>query len=268
MKLFVPCFLLFSNSSAEKEAGKNSLQNSKTHIFIHPDQELYAANQATLSSFSVLSIDCAILDANPLLVSFASVKMTEHKNELLKGPRPTLPRESNRGVGIIHKFSRALDADTAQPQEKLNSAGMFLLLMAAFVGTANAATQGYDSAVMVRPLPLKNLAPTRIFLTSDKNGIQILGTYSDYFHLTTATTGLNVSIVFLGSIVAMPFAGPLSDRWGRKWAMGITAVIAIIGAAIQGAAVNEAMFCIGRLIIGISITTNAVSAPAYVEMLQ
>jgi MFS family permease len=60
----------------------------------------------------------------------------------------------------------------------------------------------------------------------------------------------------------MPFAGPLSDKYGRKWGIAVTAILAIVGATIQGAAVHEAMFCIGRLIVGVSITTGSVAAPA------
>jgi hypothetical protein len=38
------------------------------------------------------------------------------------------------------------------------------------------------------------------------NGLQILPSYADYFGLTTATTSLNVAVVFLGCI-AIPFGG-------------------------------------------------------------
>ncbi len=94
------------------------------------------------------------------------------------------------------------------------------------------------------------------------NGLQTLPSYADYFGLTTATTSLNVSIVFVGCIVAMPFSGTIPDRWGRKWGIAVTAFVAIIGATIQGAAVHEAMFCIGRFIVGMSVTLGSVAGPA------
>lgn len=84
---------------------------------------------------------------------------------------------------------------------------------------------------------------------SNQNGLQILPSYTEYFALTTATTSLNVAVVFLGSVVATPFAGTLADKWGRKWGMAVTAAIALLGAAIQSAAIHEAMFCIGRFIV-------------------
>ncbi|KAL1311461.1 hypothetical protein AAFC00_004406 [Neodothiora populina] len=129
--------------------------------------------------------------------------------------------------------------------EKLDKNGLYLLAMLCWVSTLNSATQGYDSAMM--------------------NGLQILPSYAEYFRLTTATTSLNVAIVFVGSVIATPFAGILCDKWGRKVGMSVTAFIALTGATIQAAAVHEAMFCIGRLIIGISVTTGSTAAPAYVS---
>ncbi len=94
------------------------------------------------------------------------------------------------------------------------------------------------------------------------NGLQILPSYADYFKLTTATTSLNVAVVFLGCVVAMPFSAYVPNKYGRKWGIATTAIVAIIGAAIQGAAVHEAMFCIGRFIVGLSVTLGSVAAPS------
>ncbi|KAH8705908.1 general substrate transporter [Talaromyces proteolyticus] len=115
--------------------------------------------------------------------------------------------------------------------------------MCGFVAIMNSTTLGYDSSMM--------------------NGLQILPSYGDYFQLTTATTSLNVAIVFVGAVIATSFAGELSNRWGRRWGLVISSLIAIAGSVLQAAAVHEAMFCIGRLLIGISITVGSVAAPAY-----
>ena len=95
-----------------------------------------------------------------------------------------------------------------------------------------------------------------------QNGLQILPSYTEYFNLDTTLVALNVAIVFVGSVLAMPLAGPLSDKWGRKWGMAITAFVSIAGAAIQSSAVHVAMFCIGRMIVGASVTLGATAAPA------
>ncbi|THZ17409.1 MFS general substrate transporter [Aureobasidium pullulans] len=135
--------------------------------------------------------------------------------------------------------------ETSNIDTKLDRNGVYLLVMLCYVSVLNSATQGYDSAMM--------------------NGLQILPSYTEYFALTTATTSLNVAVVFLGSVVATPFAGTLADKWGRKWGMAVTAAIALLGAAIQSAAIHEAMFCIGRFIVGIFITTGSTAAPAYIS---
>lgn len=62
----------------------------------------------------------------------------------------------------------------------------------------------------------------------------------------------------------MPVGGYFPDKWGRKWGIAVTAIVAIVGATIQGAAVHEAMFLIGRFIVGFSITLGSVAAPMYV----
>lgn len=62
----------------------------------------------------------------------------------------------------------------------------------------------------------------------------------------------------------MPFAAVICDRYGRKWGIASTAFVAILGATIQGAAVHEAMFCVGRFVVGFSITLGSVAGPIYV----
>ncbi|KAM0326349.1 hypothetical protein ACHAQA_006951 [Verticillium albo-atrum] len=143
----------------------------------------------------------------------------------------------------VHEAAPA-DPNVVAPKVK-DSNGTYLLVMACCVVTANAATQGYDSSMM--------------------NGLQILPSYTEYFSLTTTTIALNVAIVFAGAVLAMPIAGPICDKLGRKWGIAITAIIAMIGATIQGSAVHVAMFCIGRLLVGMSITTGATAAPSYIS---
>ncbi|KAF8858395.1 general substrate transporter [Acephala macrosclerotiorum] len=128
--------------------------------------------------------------------------------------------------------------------EGLDRNGLIMMVLVVFVATSNSATQGYDSSMM--------------------NGLQILPSYADYFKLSTSLTSLNVAVVFLGCIMAMPFSGYIPDRWGRKWGIAVTALVAMTEATIQGAAVHEAMFCIGRFIVGLSVTLGSVAGPSYV----
>lgn len=68
------------------------------------------------------------------------------------------------------------------------------------------------------------------------NGLNILPSYTDYFKLTPATTGLNTSSVFLGSIFGSLISGLVTDRLGRRPAIFWGSIITFIGIILQGAA--------------------------------
>jgi MFS family permease len=58
-------------------------------------------------------------------------------------------------------------------------------------------------------------------------------------------------------------AGQTADRLGRKYTIQIGSIIAIVGCALQTAAVNEAMLIVGRLIAGWSIGVLSMIVPVY-----
>lgn len=58
-------------------------------------------------------------------------------------------------------------------------------------------------------------------------------------------------------------AGQTADRLGRKYTIQIGSLIAIVGCALQTAAVNEAMLIVGRLIAGWSIGVLSMIVPVY-----
>lgn len=58
-------------------------------------------------------------------------------------------------------------------------------------------------------------------------------------------------------------AGQTADRLGRKFTIQIGSIIAIVGCALQTAAVNEAMLIVGRLIAGWSIGVLSMIVPVY-----
>ncbi|ETN45017.1 uncharacterized protein HMPREF1541_09893 [Cyphellophora europaea CBS 101466] len=103
---------------------------------------------------------------------------------------------------------------------------------------------GYDSAMM--------------------NDLNILPQYTEYFHLTTATVGLNNAAIWMGSVIGAAFIQPASDRLGRRWALFYAACICLMGAAIQSAAQNIATFVIGRIFIGIGSEMAAGPGPALI----
>jgi MFS family permease len=94
------------------------------------------------------------------------------------------------------------------------------------------------------------------------NGLNILPSYTDYFILNTTTTALNTASVWVGGAAAV-FYARVPDLIGRKWALAVGAAITIIGAIIQAASQNVAMFVIARVIVGFGTGCTAVTVPVY-----
>ncbi|KAJ2981412.1 hypothetical protein NQ176_g2042 [Zarea fungicola] len=84
------------------------------------------------------------------------------------------------------------------------------------------------------------------------NGLQSLEQWRDYFgHPAGATLGAVNAAQSIGSVLAIPFVGDLSDRFGRKPILLCGILIIIVATIIQSASVNLPMFIVSRLIVGI-----------------
>jgi MFS family permease len=97
------------------------------------------------------------------------------------------------------------------------------------------------------------------------NGLNILSSYTDYFKLNAATTGLNTGSVFIGGFFGPIFSGIVCDRLGRRPAIFWGSVITLVGIVIQTAAQNIAMFVIGRIILGLGAALSGVAAGVYLS---
>lgn len=83
------------------------------------------------------------------------------------------------------------------------------------------------------------------------NGLQSLSQWKDYFgNPTGAMLGLVNAAQSIGSVIALPFLGFLTDKFGRKPILLAGAILICIASAIQAAAVNYAMFVVARVIVG------------------
>lgn len=97
--------------------------------------------------------------------------------------------------------------------------------------------------------------------SSMMNGLSVLTQYTEYFHLNTATTGLNNAGVWIGAVLSCLFMQPVPDRFGRKNAIYASIGVSIIGIIMQTAAQNIATFVIGRIIIGLGTQLAGAAAP-------
>lgn len=103
-------------------------------------------------------------------------------------------------------------------------------------------TLGYDASVM--------------------NGLNILPSYTEFFHLNTATTGLMTAGAWMGDMLACFIMQPVTDGFGRKKAIIASAMICFIGVILQAAAQNTGMFVVARVIVGLGAQLSSSAAPA------
>ncbi len=84
------------------------------------------------------------------------------------------------------------------------------------------------------------------------------------FNANDVATGFNVASVLLGCALGALAAGPMSDCYGRKAIMVITAIIFAISAFGSGVATSSTEFIFYRLFGGLGIGAASVLAPAYI----
>lgn len=89
----------------------------------------------------------------------------------------------------------------------------------------------------------------------------------DFDHPHGAVLGILGTINTIGFITALPFTGYIADRLGRRMPIQIGSVIMLVGAAIQAASQNMAMFLVARYLLGFGISVAAVASPALVAKL-
>jgi len=94
------------------------------------------------------------------------------------------------------------------------------------------------------------------------NGLAILPSYTEYFNLNVATTGLNNAAVWMGGFFGCLIMQPIPDILGRKKAIVASAMICVVGVILQAAAQNIGMFIIARFIIGVGSQLSSGAAPA------
>lgn len=100
------------------------------------------------------------------------------------------------------------------------------------------------------------------------NGLQSVTHWRNYFGAPTgATLGIFNAAYPLGGVVGVFIISPVADRWGRRAGLTAGAAISVLGAALQGGAVNMPMFVVSRLIIGAgSVVVAGVGAPWITEI--
>ncbi|KEY64402.1 hypothetical protein S7711_08462 [Stachybotrys chartarum IBT 7711] len=83
------------------------------------------------------------------------------------------------------------------------------------------------------------------------NGLQSLHQWRQYFgNPQGEMLGLINAAQSIGSVLALPFVGTLSDAYGRKPVLLAGVIMICIASGIQAGSINYAMFVVSRIIVG------------------
>lgn len=84
------------------------------------------------------------------------------------------------------------------------------------------------------------------------NGLQSISEWQNYFENPTGSIlGVVNAAQSIGSVIALPVTGMLSDRIGRRLTLLSGAIVIVVASAIQAASVNYGMFVFSRVLVGI-----------------
>ncbi|RPD67473.1 hexose transporter [Lentinus tigrinus ALCF2SS1-7] len=139
--------------------------------------------------------------------------------------------------------NRMVQQDKVPWYRKRNLRLLYLLMFPTCIGIEM--TSGFDSSMM--------------------NGLQAVPTWDAFFnHPRSTILGLLSALYSLGSICSLPFVPLVTDRWGRRFAIAFGSVIMIIGAVLQTASQDFAMFVIARFLLGFGIPFAIVGASSMI----
>lgn len=100
------------------------------------------------------------------------------------------------------------------------------------------------------------------------NGLQTLPQWPSYFNNPSgALLGIMNAIYPIGKIIGILVASALCDRFGRKLPMWFGLPIMIVGAAIQGTAVDLGMFMAASFILGVGNSLLTLPTPILIAEL-
>ena len=83
--------------------------------------------------------------------------------------------------------------------------------------------------------------------------------------LSPASQGIVVSSVLIGAMIGAILSGRLSDLYGRRNVIIVTAIIFFLGSIATGLAPSEHYLIGGRIIIGVAIGVASFAVPLYIS---
>ena len=91
-----------------------------------------------------------------------------------------------------------------------------------------------------------------------------IGNLTEYFQLTPVETGWAISSALVGCLVGAFFSDYLSEKFGRKATMFITAVLFILNSVGTALPISFTMFVLFRIVGGIGVGIASMVVPMYI----
>ena len=91
-----------------------------------------------------------------------------------------------------------------------------------------------------------------------------IGNLTEYFHLTPIETGWAISSALVGCLIGAFFSDYLSNRFGRKATMIITAILFILNSIGTALPNSFTMFVLFRIVGGIGVDIASMVVPMYI----
>jgi sugar porter (SP) family MFS transporter len=116
------------------------------------------------------------------------------------------------------------------------------IVLVSFVAALGGLLFGFDTAIISGAIP---------YITS-------------YFALDEYRLGWSVSSILIGCAVGAMLAGPIANKWGRKFALIICALLFGVSGIGAGLSHQLSLFVISRLIGGLGVGVAAMVSPMYI----
>lgn len=87
------------------------------------------------------------------------------------------------------------------------------------------------------------------------------------FSLNAAQTGFITSSVLIGSMIGALTIGGLSDKYGRKKLLIVSAILFLLGSGLSSTATGFVWMVLARILLGLAVGAASALTPAYLAEL-